>query len=145
MDRKALPKPDTSDFKTNYAAPENEIQKKLCNAMEKVLKLDQVGINDDFYELGGDSLGSIRVITESDLPGLTAGEIFRGRTPKNIAALYEENHANDDGEAPELKNSRAMEVDHPLTTEQLYMVDYQLYTPKSTMYNLFSMLKMTFG
>ena len=35
-----------------------------------------------------------------------------------------------------------MKVDHPLTVEQLYMVDYQLYTPKSTMYNLFSMLKI---
>ena len=142
MDRKALPKPDTSDFRTNYAAPENEIQQKLCAAMEKVLKLEQVGINDDFYELGGDSLGSIRVITESELPGLNASEIFRGRTPKKIAALYEENHANDDGEAPEQKNARAMESDRPLTQEQLYMVDYQLYTPKSTMYNLFSMLKV---
>ncbi len=142
MDRKALPKPDASDFKTDYVAPENETQEKLCNAMAAVLKLDQVGINDDFYELGGDSLGSIRVITESELPGLNASEIFRGRTPKKIAALYEENHANDDGEAPEIKNARAMKVDHPLTVEQLYMVDYQLYTPKSTMYNLFTMMKV---
>ena len=141
MDRKALPKPDTSDFKTSYAAPENEIQQKLCTAMEKVLKLDQVGINDDFYELGGDSLGSIRVITESDLPGLNAGEIFRGRTPEKIAQLYIEKHLNDDGESPDAKNARSMKEDHPLTAEQLYMVDYQLYTPKSTMYNLFSMLK----
>ena len=142
MDRKALPKPDTSNFKTDYVAPENEIQKKLCDAMAKVLKVEQYGINDDFYELGGDSLSSIRVITESDLPGLNASEIFRGRTPKKIAALYEENHANDDGEAPELKNARAMKTDHPLTVEQLYMVDYQLYTPKSTMYNLFTMMRM---
>ena len=142
MDRKALPKPDASDFKTDYAAPENETQQKLCDAMAKVLKLEQVGINDDFYELGGDSLGSIRVITESELPGLNASEIFRGRTPKNIAALYEENHANDDGEAPEIKCARSMKVDHPLTVEQLYMVDYQLYTPKSTMYNLFTMMKV---
>ncbi len=142
MDRKALPKPDASDFKTDYAPPENETQQKLCDAMAKVLKLEQVGINDDFYELGGDSLGSIRVITESELPGLNASEIFRGRTPKNIAALYEENHANDDGEAPEIKCARSMKVDHPLTVEQLYMVDYQLYTPKSTMYNLFTMMKV---
>lgn len=142
MDRKALPKPDASDFKTDYVAPENETQEKLCKAMAAVLKVDQIGINDDFYELGGDSLGSIRVITESELPGLNASEIFRGRTPKKIAALYEENHANDDGEAPELKNARAMKVDHPLTVEQLYMVDYQLYTPKSTMYNLFTMMKV---
>ena len=142
MDRKALPQPDASDFKTDYVAPETETQKKLCDAMAKVLKLEQVSIHDDFYELGGDSLGSIRVITESDLPGLNASEIFRGRTPERIAALYEENHANDDGEAPELKNARAMKVDHPLTVEQLYMVDYQLYTPKSTMYNLFTMMKV---
>lgn len=142
MDRKALPKPDATDFKTDYAAPENEIQQKLCDAMAKALKLDQMGINDDFYELGGDSLGSIRVITESELPGLNASHIFRGRTPKNIAALYEESLNNDDGEAPEIKNARAMKTDHPLTVEQLYMVDYQLYTPKSTMYNLFSMMKV---
>ena len=142
MDRKALPQPDASDFKTDYVAPENETQQKLCDAMAKVLKLEQVGINDDFYELGGDSLGSIKVITESELPGLNASEIFRGRTPRKIAALYEETHANDDGEAPEIKNARAMKVDHPLTVEQLYMVDYQLYTPKSTMYNLFTMMKL---
>ena len=141
MDRKALPKPDASDFKTDYAAPENETQRKLCTAMASVLGLEQVGINDDFYELGGDSLGSIKVITESDLPGLNASEIFRGRTPKKIAALYEENHANNDGEDPVIKNARARKTDHPLTVEQLYMVDYQLYTPKSTMYNLFTMMK----
>lgn len=142
MDRKALPKPDASDFTTDYAPPENETQKKLCDAMAKVLKLEQIGINDDFYELGGDSLSSIRVITESELPSLNASEIFRGRTPKKIAELYEENHKNSDGEAPEIKNARAMKREHPLTVEQLYMVDYQLYTPKSTMYNLFSMMKL---
>lgn len=35
-----------------------------------------------------------------------------------------------------------MQTAHPLTTEQLYMVDYQLYTPSSTMYNLYSMMKL---
>ena len=136
-----LPKPDASDFKTDYVAPENEIQQKLCTAMASVLGLEQVGINDDFYELGGDSLGSIKVITESNLPGLNASEIFRGRTPKKIAEMYEENHKNDNGEDPAIKNARAMKTDHPLTAEQLYMVDYQLYTPKSTMYNLFTMMR----
>ena len=142
LDRKALPKPDSKDFKTDYVAPENETQEKLCHAMEKVLKADKIGIHDDFYELGGDSLGSIQVIVNADLPGLTASEIFRGRTPEKIAEIYEENHANDDGESPEAKNAASLKLDHPLTQEQLYMVDYQLYTPKSTMYNLFSMMKV---
>ncbi|MCR5490840.1 MAG: AMP-binding protein [Bacilli bacterium] len=142
LDRKALPKPDASSFKTDYVAPTNEIEEKICNAMAAVLKVEKIGIHDDFYELGGDSLGSIQVITNAELPGLNASEIFRGRTPEKIAKLYEENHANDDGESPEAKNAAAMKVDHPLTAEQLYMIDYQLYTPKSTMYNLFSMLKV---
>ena len=141
MDRKALPKPDTANFKTEYAPPTNATEEKICHGMEVVLKLEQVGIHDDFYELGGDSLASIRLIVECGLPGLNAGEIFRGRTPEKIAQLYTENHANDDGESPESKNARAMKVDHPLTVEQLYMFDYQLYSPKSTMYNLFTMLK----
>ena len=142
FDRKALPKPDASNFKTEYVAPTNETEEKICHAMETVLKVDKVGIHDDFYELGGDSLGSIQVIVNAELPGLNASEIFRGRTPEKIAKLYLENQANADGESPEVKNAASMKQDHALTAEQLYMVDYQLYTPKSTMYNLFSMLKV---
>lgn len=142
MDRKALPKPDTKDFKSDYVAPTNETEEKLCKAMQSVLGLEQVGIHDDFYEMGGDSLGSIKLITEAGLPGLNASHIFRGRTPEKIAELYTEAMANDDGESPDVKNANSMKQEHPLTDEQLYMVDYQLYTPRSTMYNLFSMQKL---
>lgn len=142
LDRKALPKPDMTDFMSDYAAPTNEIEEKLCHAMEKVLKLSQVGINDDFYEMGGDSLGSIELVTEADLPGLNASEVFRGRTPAKIAELYAKVLEEDDGVSPDEKNEESLKEAHPLTTEQLYMVDYQLYTPNSTMYNLFSMMKV---
>lgn len=54
---------------------------------------------------------------------------------------YLEALEKNDGEAPEVKDEKAMKVEYPLTSEQLYMVDYQLFTPKSTMYNLFSMLR----
>ncbi|MBQ7670908.1 MAG: AMP-binding protein [Clostridia bacterium] len=143
LDRKALPKPDMTEFKSDYVAPTNEVEEKLCHAMEKVLKLSQVGINDDFYEMGGDSLGSIELVTEADLPGLNTSEVFRGRTPAKIAELYAKLLEEDDGVSPDEKNDEAIKVEHPLTTEQLYMVDYQLYTPNSTMYNLFSMMKVS--
>ena len=142
MDRGALPKPDADDFRTEYVAPANETEAKLCAAMESVLKVEKVGIHDDFYALGGDSLGSIRLIVESRLPGLNAGEIFRGRTPEKIAQLYSEKHGAGSEQTADKKNAKAMKREHRLTAEQLYMVDYQLYTPKSTMYNLFSMLKL---
>ena len=142
LDRNALPKPDISDFRSDYAAPETEIQKTLCAAMEKVLKLDRVGLHDDFYEMGGDSLASIQMITESELPGLTAAHIFRGRTPEKIAQLYEEALAKSGGKDPDAENAAALKEVHNLTSEQLYMFDYQLYTPASTMYNLFSLMKL---
>ena len=142
LDRNALPKPDISDFRSDYAAPQTSTQKALCTAMEKVLKLDRVGLHDDFYEMGGDSLSSMEMITETGLPGLTAGQIFRGRTPEKIAALYEEAAAKGNGLDPDEENRAALQKMHSLTREQLYMFDYQLYTPASTMYNLFSVLEM---
>ena len=142
LDRNALPKPDISDFRSDYVAPVTEIQKALCAAMAKVLNLEQVGLHDDFYEMGGDSLASIRMITESALPGLVAGMIFRGRTPEKIAELYEEALARGSAVDPDAENAMALKKVHSLTREQLYMFDYQLYTPASTMYNLFSVMKL---
>lgn len=140
FDRKALPAPQRSGNDSRYVAPSNDVEKALCDAFAKVLKLDRVGIRDDFYEMGGDSLASIEAIVESNLPGLEATEIFRGRTAENIAKLYTESHKP--GEvSDEDANAEAMRAPHKLTTEQLYMFDYQLYTPMSTMYNLFSLMK----
>ena len=141
LDRKALPEPDAKDFQSNYVAPENDTEEKICAAFAKVLKFDKVGTNDDFYEMGGDSLGAINAVMESNLPGLTVAHIFRGRTAKKIAELYETSLSNDDGISPDVKNDEAMKEPHFLTVEQKYMFDYQLYTPKSTMYNLFNMMK----
>lgn len=140
MDRKALPDPVFDDYLDDYIAPRNDTETALCNAFEKVLEIKRVGIKDDFYQLGGDSLGSMDVIVESKLPGLTATDIFRGHTPEKIAELYKA-HATLDGNPDEINDS-SMKLVHPLTTEQLYMVDYQLYSPKSTMYNLYSMMKL---
>ena len=145
LDRKALPKPDTSDYVSDYVAPRNDTEEALCKAMATALRLKRVGVNDDFYELGGDSLGSMQVITACGLKGLSASEIFRGRTPAKIAELYLARHAHTDGEAFAAKDAKARAVTHPLTAEQAYMVDYQFYTPLSTMYNLFATIRVEKG
>ena len=142
LDRKALPAPDAKDFQSGYVAPTNDTEKAICEAMAEVLGLNRVGIEDDFYELGGDSLGSIDLVSKCPLEGLNAGIIFRGRTPEKIAKLYLDSLAENDGVPPAVKEQEARESEHRLTTEQLYMVDYQLYTPNSTMYNLYSMMKL---
>lgn len=45
-----------------YVPPENEAQRKLAEMWQKVLGLDSVGIHDDFFDLGGDSLMAIRLV-----------------------------------------------------------------------------------
>ena len=142
LDRKALPAPDASDFQSSYVAPTSDTEKQLCDAMAAVLGLDRVGLHDDFYELGGDSLGSIDLVEQCGLRGMSAALIFRGRTPEKIAQLYADMLESDDGVSPDEKEAEARKTEHPLTAEQLYMVDYQLYTPYSTMYNLFSLMKL---
>lgn len=141
MDRKALPKPNFDDYKEDYVEPRDDIEKALCAAFEKALNMDRIGIHDDFYQLGGDSLASMDVITNSNLKGLTTTHIFRGHTVEKIAELYKEDALTDDGVDIDEYNKKCMEHDQPLSPEQLYMFDYQLYTPKSTMYNLYQMMK----
>lgn len=139
MDRKALPAPVFDDYQDDYEAPRDEVEKALCQAFEKVLELKKVGIKDDFYQLGGDSLASMDVLSSVELPGLTATDIFRGHTPEKIAELYKAHKS--ENVSTEEQNAAALKRSYPLTTEQLYMIDYQLYTPKSTMYNLYNMLE----
>ena len=93
--------------------------------------------------MGGDSLSSMEMLIESGLPGLDAGCIFRGRTAAKIAQLYTEQIKNRDPGSDDAQNELAKLEPHKLTAEQLYMFDYQLYTPNSTMYNLFRMLLLS--
>ena len=142
MDRNALPKPEIKNIVRTYKAPTTETEAALCNAMQKVLHMERIGIDDDFYEMGGDSLSSMEMLIESGLPGLDAGCIFRGRTAAKIAQLYTEQIKNRDPGSDDAQNELAKLEPHKLTAEQLYMFDYQLYTPNSTMYNLFNLLRI---
>ena len=142
MDRGALPKPEIRNIVRTHKEPTNEIEAALCGAMQNVLKMERIGIDDDFYEMGGDSLSSMELVIESGLPGLDVVLIFRGRTPCKIAQLYTEQIKNRDPDSDDVQNEMAKCEPHKLTAEQLYMFDYQLYTPNSTMYNLFKMLRI---
>ena len=71
-----------------YTAPANPTEKLLCDSMAQVLGLSNVGADEDFYELGGSSVSSMKLIVSCPLEGLDIGMIFMGRTAQKIAALY---------------------------------------------------------
>ncbi len=66
IDRKALTAPDTSrpELDVAYVSAKGELESVLVKIWKKVLKLDRIGINDTFFDLGGNSLLSMKVITE---------------------------------------------------------------------------------
>jgi acyl carrier protein len=64
VDRKALPEPDMSSLQAVYVAPRTEIEQKVCEIWQEVLGLEQVGITDNFFQLGGDSLLAVRLVNE---------------------------------------------------------------------------------
>ena len=139
MDRNALPKPEIKDITRTYKEPTNEVEAALCLALQTVLNMDR--IDDDFYEMGGDSLGSMELLIESGLPGLDVSCIFRGRTAAEIAKLYMEKIQNRDPNGDAESNEWAKFEEHKLTPEQLDFYNYQSYIPNSTMYNLFKMIR----
>ncbi|MEM9089166.1 MAG: amino acid adenylation domain-containing protein [Cyanobacteria bacterium P01_F01_bin.53] len=61
VDRRALPKPQASDLAsaTTYVAPRNPVEKQLTTIWETLLNVKPIGINDNFFDLGGHSLLTI--------------------------------------------------------------------------------------
>lgn len=76
IDRRALPLPDSQrqELSQSYAAPQSELERLLAGVWSKLLKLDRVGIYDNFFEIGGNSLMTlqvavqVRTLLDTDLP-----------------------------------------------------------------------------
>ena len=136
MNRRALPKPEAKANLADYLPPQTETEEILCRAFEKALQLNRVGIHDNFYHLGGDSLGTMRVLAEANLPGLLATDIFEGCTPERIAAIYEDRESGVKQEDPAVTERREREKAHPLTPNQISIFDYCIFSPNAIMWNL---------
>jgi len=89
VDRMALPDPMiASGDRTKYVAPRNSTEAKLAAIWARVLRIDKVGIEDDFFDLGGDSILSVQVVAQAAQDGLTVTvrQLFDRRT---IAAIVD--------------------------------------------------------
>ena len=91
IDRKALPKPEINVEQALYAAPQTAEQAKLCELYAKALKLEKVGIDDDFFANGGTSLTASKVAVmclNENIP-LVYADIFKYPTIRQLTqAIY---------------------------------------------------------
>lgn len=87
VNRKALLPPDTSELQSNYVAPTNDVERALCDAFAEVFGMEQAGIDDDFFMLGGDSVKVMRLQQTCESLNLTSKMVYKGKTPRHIAEL----------------------------------------------------------
>jgi amino acid adenylation domain-containing protein len=99
LDRKALPAPGNArpELDTPLIAPKTAIEKQLAQIWEEVIDLRPVGIQDNFFDLGGHSLAASRIISrilktfELDLP---IKALFDSPTVADMAVVITQNQAN---------------------------------------------------
>ncbi|MFJ3451672.1 non-ribosomal peptide synthase/polyketide synthase, partial [Pseudomonas sichuanensis] len=70
LDRRALPKPDASVLQQDYVAPQSELEQAIAAIWQDVLKLERVGLDDNFFALGGHSLLATQVISRVRAAGI---------------------------------------------------------------------------
>jgi len=90
VDREALPDPDFGE-RVSDREPRTEVERALCELFAEVLGLERVGVDDSFFELGGDSIHSVKLAARALRAGMAFGvaEVFEHRTPAGLAAIVD--------------------------------------------------------
>lgn len=110
IDRRGLPNPETilQEFTVTYTAPENAIEQTIVTIWQTVLNLEQVGIDHNFFEIGGNSLLITQVYTKlkSALPDpienqISIIDLFQYSTIRSLAKYLSQSQSRE----PTLENS----------------------------------------
>ncbi|WP_153065219.1 non-ribosomal peptide synthetase, partial [Mycobacterium avium] len=90
LDTRALPAPEYSDA-DRYRAPDNAVEEILAGIYAQVLGVQRVGVDDSFFDLGGDSISSMQVVTRARAAGLVCKtrDIFVEQTVARLARVAE--------------------------------------------------------
>jgi amino acid adenylation domain-containing protein len=95
VDRQALPAATESSTKA-FREPTNEVEEGLVSAFRKVLGIERVSTDDNYFSIGGDSLRVVQVVHEARRYGVTIGatDVLRHQTVRKLSrALQEQSHS----------------------------------------------------
>ncbi|MGM9979362.1 MAG: amino acid adenylation domain-containing protein [Clostridium sp.] len=96
LDRKSLPKIEIIND-NEYVAPRDEIEEKIVKAFENVLGVEKIGVNSNFFQLGGDSIKAIRLVSKIREAGyeITVKDLMEAKTiakiKERVLEIAEEN------------------------------------------------------
>ncbi|MCP3142305.1 type I polyketide synthase [Pyxidicoccus xibeiensis] len=79
------------DLKKGYVAPRTELEQKLAASWQEVLGIERIGVHDDFFELGGDSVQAIQIMARGSRLGLQLNpeQFFQTSTIAELARVLE--------------------------------------------------------
>ncbi|MDN0197605.1 type I polyketide synthase [Streptomyces sp. S.PNR 29] len=83
------------DIPTEYVPPRTPVEHAICEVWQDLLGIDKVGVQDSFFDLGGNSLVAIQLISSTNArlhARLTLGDLYEGLTVAHLAELVD-NHA----------------------------------------------------
>ncbi|WP_413206152.1 amino acid adenylation domain-containing protein [Rhodospirillum sp. A1_3_36] len=95
LDHRSLPAPDAEACETAYAPPRTPTETLLAGIWQEVLGLPQVGIHDNFFSLGGDSILSIQIANRAGRAGfgISVRQLFQHQTIAELARVTPEQAA----------------------------------------------------
>ncbi|MEO0808982.1 MAG: phosphopantetheine-binding protein, partial [Cyanobacteria bacterium J06643_4] len=97
VDRRALPQPELSSA-THYVAPTNPTEERVVQLWQTLLEVEQIGIHNNFFEVGGNSLIAMQLLSQLQNTfsvELTIAQLFGSLTPAKQAQLVRNNDSID--------------------------------------------------
>lgn len=114
VDRSSLPAIELKDLiKEEYVAPKTKEEKLLVSICSEVLKHDMISIKDSFYNLGGDSIKSIQIITQLKNAGfnLKITDLLHHPVLEDLAKMIKSDvSSNENGRDYTLENNGTGEI-----------------------------------
>ncbi|MFJ5563849.1 amino acid adenylation domain-containing protein [Lysinibacillus xylanilyticus] len=94
IDTKALPTPNFEEMNHIIESEITNVEKYLLKIWKEIFKSDRIGISDSFYDIGGDSIKSIQIVSRLRNDGIhvSTQEVLKNSTIKNIAKLIDKNN-----------------------------------------------------
>ena len=90
VDYQALPEPDTARISEDtFVAPRTAVERLLADVWSQVLGIESPSVNDNYFNLGGDSITSIRIVARAQQAGLhlTPRLLFQHQTIAELAEI----------------------------------------------------------
>ncbi|MGB3169260.1 MAG: amino acid adenylation domain-containing protein, partial [Rhodococcus sp. (in: high G+C Gram-positive bacteria)] len=138
LDRKALPKPAAADLAAEYRAPETDVERGVVAVFEDILGADRIGVDDDFFVLGGNSLSATRAIARVNADLKVKVEVrgfFDASTAAGLAGLVEEARSSGASAREPLTRQKRPDV-VPLSMSQQRMWFLNRLDPESAVNNI---------